>query len=94
MKIIFKTAIKVFKKNDINNILLLEFESRETIMNNNNIKVNKALDVINGEHKIITDKIIKLVDIKNLLFIIFYIFCKNKNKSSFSDKRLSEFFHY
>ena len=27
------------KKNDINNILLLKFESRETIMNNNNIKV-------------------------------------------------------
>lgn len=30
-----------------------------TNINNNNIKVNKALDVINGEHKIITDKIIK-----------------------------------
>lgn len=30
-----------------------------TNINNNNIKINKALDVINGEHKIITDKIIK-----------------------------------
>lgn len=30
-----------------------------TNINKNNINVNKALDVINGEHKIITDKIIK-----------------------------------
>lgn len=30
-----------------------------TNINNNNINVNKALNVINGEHKIITDKIIK-----------------------------------
>lgn len=28
-------------------------------INNNSINVNKALDVINGEHKVITDKIIK-----------------------------------
>ena len=45
-------------------------------INKNNINVNKALDVINGEHKIITDKIIKD---NNKLFNEFSVKVKSLN---------------